>query len=436
MMISSLLWVESTNINNDIHVIDINAKSRIEKNNSTDNIAKSLRMMLEQYFPEMTLHTASTEKIKKLDLRESDYELILTHEKPVVRDANLAGIDAILWEKLSDLSAKLDVFLQLRRYLEKYPLKLNGWSLKEVIHNNRDAVIYRAVDESGHTVAIKRFKYELDHLPVSSIQDFLANIQTQCSLQSSGLVRIYEGGVCDRAFYLVMEYMNHGTLCESLRSCGVLPLAHAMQWFKEIAKSLDCVHQAGLIHRDLKTANIMLNEDGSLALSDYGVSKGILLETGFITEDEIHCSPYFVSPEQVSGEPCTQASDIYSLGVVFYELLTGTKPYENSRAFELMMCHVMAPAPVLPDELANFQGILNRMMAKDYHERFSSELEMKNVGGIDRILRIVIGAAVLAYAAYLWKTTGSQPSPWYLLGAVPLLTGLIGWCPTLFSNGY
>lgn len=365
-MISSLLWVENTNINNDIDVIDFNAYK------NTESITKHLRMLLEQYFPKMILHTATTEKLKDLDLKKSDYQLILTHEQPVVNRANQAGIDAILWQKLSDLSAKLDVLLQLRRYLEKYPIKLQGWNLKEVIHNSRDAVIFRAVDEKGNTVAIKRFKYVLDHLPVSSIQDFLEGIETQCSLESSGLVRIYEGGVCDRAFYLVMEYMNHGTLCQSLRSCGVLPLSHALEWFREIAHSLGCVHQAGLIHRDLKTANIMLRDDGSLALSDYGVSKAILLETGFITEEEIHCSPYYVSPEQVSGVACTQASDIYSLGIIFYELLTGNKPYENNRAFELMMCHVMAPAPVLPDELSRFQEILNKMIAKDSRQRFSN----------------------------------------------------------------
>lgn len=365
-MISSLLWVENANISTNDNVIDINNRK------NTESLTRNLTRLLEQYFPRMVLHKATTEKLKCLDLRKSDYELILTHEQPVVRRANLAGIDAISWEKLSDLSAKLDAFLQLRRYVEKYPLQLQGWNLKEVIHNSRDAVIFRAVDETGKMVAIKRFKYVLDQLPVSSIENFLEGIETQCSLQSSGLVRIYEGGVCNRAFYLVMEYMHYGTLCQSLKSCGVLPLSHALEWFKEIAESLDCVHQAGLIHRDLKTANIMLREDGSLALSDYGVSKGILLETGFITEDEIHCSPYYVSPEQVSGEACTQASDIYSLGVIFYELLTGCKPYENNRAFELMMNHVMAPMPVFPEELSHYQEMLNRMMVKDYRKRFSS----------------------------------------------------------------
>lgn len=360
-MVNSLLWIDKSNV--------------IDAISSKDNtILLNLTLLLEQYFPKLILHTVTLDKSQQLDLKKSDYKLILTHEKNIVRRANLAGIDVILWEKISDLGGKLDTFLQLHRYLEKYPLKLPKWNLKEVIHNGRDAIIFRATNNEGQTVAVKRFKYVLDQLPIGLIQDFIKSIETQCSLQSTGLVQIYEGGMSDQAFYLVMEYMHHGTLRQSLKSCGVLPLPHALEWFKEIAESLACVHQAGLTHRDLKTENIMLREDGSLALSDYGVSKGILLQTGFITEEEIHCSPYYVSPEQVSGESCTQASDLYSLGIIFYELLMGCKPYECNQAFELMMNHVMAPTPVFPEALKAYQATLNGLLAKDYHERFPSAI--------------------------------------------------------------
>ncbi len=361
-MVGSLLWVDKSNI--------LDARS-----SKGSSILSNLTVLLEQYFPKLTLHTITLDNSQQLDLKKSDYELILTHEQKIVRWANMAGIDAILWEKCSDLGGKLDTFLQLHRYLEKYPLKLAGWRLKEVIHDGRDAIVFRAISDDGNTVAIKRFKYVLDQLSVRLIQGFIKNSETQCGLQATGLVKIVEGGMSDQAFYLIMEYMHHGTLRQSLKSCGVLPLPHALEWFKEIAESLKCVHQAGLIHRDLKTENIMLREDGSLALSDYGVSKGILLETEFITEDEIHCSPYYVSPEQVSGEPCTQASDLYSLGIIFYELLMGCKPYECNQALELMMSHVMAPTPVFPEELKAYQATLNGLLAKDYHERFSNVMK-------------------------------------------------------------
>ncbi len=352
-MISSLLWIEN-------------------KSAERETLSGQLTGLLRQYFPKLVLKTASTEKIDCLDLQQNHFELVLTHEQPVAHWAHGAGIDVILWETFADLGAKLDMFLQLQRYKEKYPLQLDNWVLQEVIHNGQDAVIFRALNKEGVSVAIKRFKYQLDQLPDELIRGFLTHIDTQCGLRSRGLVQIMEGGVSDHAFYLVMEYMQHGTLRQSLASCGVLPLPHALAWFREIAESIACVHRAGLIHRDLKTGNIMLREDGSLALSDYGVSKRILLDSGFISEEEIHCSPYYVSPEQVSGDECTQASDIYSLGIIFYELITGEKPFCATQSFELMMQHVMAPVPTLPDELGHFQTTLNGMLAKDYHERFSS----------------------------------------------------------------
>ncbi len=355
-MISSLLWIENSSA-------------------ERETLSGQLTGLLRQYFPRLVIKTTSPENIAFLDLQKTHYELVLTHDQPMVRWANGVGIDVILWEKLSDLGAKLDVFLQLQRYKEKFPLQLDDWVLQEVIHNGQDAVIYRAVNKQGKMAAIKRFKYQLDQLSMPLINSFLAKIETQCGLQSSGLVQIIEGGLSDQVFYLVMEYMQHGTLRQSLNSCGVLPLPHALEWFREIAGSIACVHQAGLIHRDLKTENIMLREDGSLALSDYGVSKRILLDSGFISEEEIHCSPYYVSPEQVSGEECTQASDIYSLGIIFYELVSGEKPFFSTQPFELMMQHVMAPVPELPGELSQFQTTLNGMLAKDYHERFQNAHE-------------------------------------------------------------
>ena len=366
-MVSSLLWVENSGADR-------------------ETLRRRLTGLLKQYFPTLVLHTVSNTKVASLDLRKNHVELVLTCDQFIVNWANKAGIDVILWEKLSDLGAKLDVYLQLQRYLEQYPLQLEQWALQEVIHNGQDAVIYRALNKAAMktggnvannvaNVAIKRFKYRVDQLSNASIQGFLARIDAQCGLQSTGLVQIIEGGLSNQVFYLVMEYMHHGTLRQSLNSCGRPPLAHALEWFREIAEALECVHRAGLIHHDLKTENIMLREDGSLALSDYGVSKRILLDSGFITEDEIHCSPYYVSPEQVSGEACTQASDIYSLGIIFYELLTGDKPFTAEQPFELMMHHVMAPIPELPEELGRFQEILNGMLAKDYHERYQSALD-------------------------------------------------------------
>ena len=308
--------------------------------------------------------------------RAFEYELVIIRDKFVKKRLNQSNTDVIVWKDLSDLAVQLDVYVQLKRYLSQYPLTLKNWTLTEVLHDRDEAVIYRAENAKGELAAIKRFKFKPRRLSNKLVQQFLSHIEKNCSLRSKGLVRFYDGGVRGEAFYLVMEHMQHTTLRQSLKSCGeVLPQTHALEWFHEIVLALDIVHKAGLIHRDLKIDNIMLRGDGSLALMDYGISKRILLDAGFVMESELHCSPHYVSPEQISGDACTQASDIYSLGVIFFELLTGYKPYSASQAHELMMHHVMAPVPVFPAHLKQFQPILSKMMAKDPADRFSNVLD-------------------------------------------------------------
>ncbi|MCF6190039.1 MAG: serine/threonine protein kinase [Cocleimonas sp.] len=345
-----------------------------------ERIPSDMLSLLATKIPNANTSCASFSQLREGEIDVGDYELIITQDKFVKRrlDNHDVGfvVRNIMWKKLSDLSLQLDVFVQLNRYLSKYPLTLENWTLTEVLHDSDEAVIYRAENKEGGLAAIKRFKFKPSHLSDKVVQQFLSHIEKQCSLYSKGLVRFYDGGVSGEAFYLVMEYMQHTTLRQSLISCGeVLPLTHALEWFHEIVEALDIVHKAGLIHRDLKIDNIMLRGDGSLALMDYGVSKRILLDAGFVMEHELHCSPHYVSPEQISGDACTQASDIYSLGVIFYELLMGCKPYSASQAHELMMHHVMAPVPVFPDNLKQFQLTLNKMMAKDPDDRFSSVID-------------------------------------------------------------
>ena len=212
-----------------------------------------------------------------------EHDLYISRDQEVLERLTLNGGTSLHWNELPDLSSKLDVYLQLRRCLSQYPLNLKDWTLKEVLHNSQDCIIYRGVNASGVSAAIKRFKFKPNDLSRELIQNFLQRVEIQCGIRSKGLVHFYDGGICNHAFYLVMEYLRYGNLRQTLNGCEKsLPVVHALEWFKEIALALDCVHQAGLIHRDLKIDNIMLRGDGTLALTDYGVSKRILLDAGFI----------------------------------------------------------------------------------------------------------------------------------------------------------
>jgi serine/threonine protein kinase len=316
----------------------------------------------------------------KIDL--SSFDLLVVEKNNLVTQMKLQNLEMIVWDNFSDLSEKVDVYLQLQRHLKQYPITLSDWTLKEVLHNSESSTIYHAVSSAQNAkptvkdVAIKFFKYKPQNLTAEKISQFIKQINEVSQQKPNGLVEVLDGGVTDNAFYLVMEYLNYGSLRQALNGCGnKLPLTHALSWFQEIVMALDDVHQKGLIHHDLKIDNILLRADGSLALLDYGVSKRILLDAGYISEGELHCSPHYVSPEQISGDSCTQKSDIYSLGVIFYELLVGRKPYSGKMAHELMMQQVMAPVPELPRELSAFQPLLDKMMAKNPRDRLCCAMD-------------------------------------------------------------
>ncbi len=314
-------------------------------------------------------------KTKTVDY--SLYDLCVVRGTDIANRLKRLNVSAIRWDKMEDLSVKFDVFLQLHRHLKKYPLDLQDWRLTEVLHNSQDCIIYKGVDANANLVAIKRFKFQASQLSEKSVREYLKGISLQCGVRSNGLIDFYEGGISNNAFYLVMEYLPLGNLRRFLDARDkVLPLRHALEWFEEIANALAAVHQAGLIHRDLKIDNIMLREDGSLALTDYGVSKNILLSADFLTEDEFHGSPYYVSPEIIIGDPCSGSSDIYSLGIIFYELLAGARPYNGNNSHDLMMAHIKKPIPSLSNELMLFQPLLEKMMAKSPNDRFVDMTEL------------------------------------------------------------
>ncbi|MEE9444670.1 MAG: serine/threonine-protein kinase [Cocleimonas sp.] len=346
-----------------------------------NNTSCDVQALLESKIPDIAI---TIKPNKALAAYLPAYDLAIIEKKQSVSQLlKKKDVGLIVWEDFSDLSVKIDMFLQLQRHLKQFPLKLENWTLTEVLHNSDDAIIYHGVNtgESKHPfkhreAAIKCFKFRPSSLTSIKIKNFLDTLNKRTHSNTKGLVRFYDGGVHDSAFYLVMEYLNYGTLRQALNGCGnKLPLTHALEWFQEIVLALDCVHQKGLIHRDLKIDNVLLRSDGSLTLVDYGISKRLLLDAGYMSEGELHCSPHYVSPEQISGDSCTQRSDIYSLGVIFYELLVGRKPYAGSMAHELMIQHVMAPVPVLPESLSSFQPMLDRLMAKNPDDRFCCAVE-------------------------------------------------------------
>ena len=194
----------------------------------------------------------------------------------------------------------------------------------------------------------------------------------------AGIVGLHRGGGLLRALATHPD-VEIAALCdlnqEVLAEVGYLGLRRSIHIVRQLLSALETSHKHGVLHRDLKPGNIMLRKDGSVALIDFGLAKTAKLESEITVKGEIFGTPYYMSPEQGHGNPVDERSDIYSLGVIFYEMLTGEKPYQADTAMGIIYKHARSPIPLLPARLAEYQALLNMMLAKAPDDRLQSAAE-------------------------------------------------------------
>jgi eukaryotic-like serine/threonine-protein kinase len=213
-------------------------------------------------------------------------------------------------------------------------------------------------------------------LKVSRITDgseepqFSREYETIGALRHPSVVDIYDYGVNEGREFIAMEYFPCGDFKARLQN--LLTEAEALEYLRRVAAALAVVHQQGILHRDLKPPNIMLREDGQIVLIDFGLAKSLTNFTCSTAAGVLRGSPYYMSPEQAQGEVLDNRSDLYSLGVIFYEMLTGNKPFLGATAIEVLQQHVTAPIPQLPPDLQQHQLLLEGLMAKQRDDRFAS----------------------------------------------------------------
>jgi DNA-binding response OmpR family regulator len=202
----------------------------------------------------------------------------------------------------------------------------------------------------------------------SSFRRFLQEYEIVQRIRHPGVVRLYDLGMSDEHAYLVMEYFRAGDLRKRMKK-GIAP-REALQVAIAIARALDGVHKAGVLHRDLKPGNVMLREDGTLALIDFGLAKDDALTREITDHGTIFGTPHYMSPEQGHGEPIDIRSDLYSLGVILFEMLEREKPFVAQNPMAIIYKHRKAPIPVLREPLTLLQPIIERFLAKEPADRF------------------------------------------------------------------
>jgi len=209
------------------------------------------------------------------------------------------------------------------------------------------------------------------------VQRFVQEAELIAELNSPFVVKVYDYGLTDDYGFIAMEFFSRGDLKQRMER--ELSPEIAINYMTHIAYGLAAIHKIGIIHRDLKPANIMFRGDDSLALADFGISKRIDANEDLTTMGQILGTPHYMSPEQGEGRLVDIRSDIYSAGVLLFELLTGEKPFKGSTPASLIYQHVHGDIPKLPHVISSFQEIVDKSLAKKPDDRFQTASEFIKV---------------------------------------------------------
>ncbi|MFT5083787.1 MAG: serine/threonine-protein kinase PpkA [Lentisphaeria bacterium] len=245
--------------------------------------------------------------------------------------------------------------------------EIPGYDIIEVIGRGGMASVYRARQHSfDRNVAVKILKPDLSE-DDAFCQRFVMESLIVAKLSHSNIVQVYDVGEIQNHYFIAMEFLSGGDLHAKLQK-GLTTKA-AVSIIKQMSSALDFAHRKHIIHRDLKPDNVMFREDGAAVLTDFGIAKETNADINLTQTGLIVGTPKYMSPEQIRGSEPSPEGDIYSLGILFYQLLTNRVPFAGADLMATAYMHFNEPVPLLPPPLARFQTLIEQMLAKDASER-------------------------------------------------------------------
>ncbi len=239
------------------------------------------------------------------------------------------------------------------------------------------------VYEGDHPTLHRKVAIKVLHPHLMESEDFIARFEREArsaaSLRHPNIVQVYDFDVEDEIVYMVMEFVDGGSLKDRMQGYakrkGYLPLKEVADVSRQVDRALDYAHKRGLVHRDVKPSNILIDQDGDAFLTDFGIVR-IVSDTQFTSTGALIGTPHYMSPEQGRGETLTPASDIYSMGVILYEMLVGAPPYDADTPLAIIHKHNNEPVPhprdLRPDLPEAVEAVVVQALSKTPEERFQS----------------------------------------------------------------
>src|ERR1044072_1520041 len=260
------------------------------------------------------------------------------------------------------------------------PEKIGIYEVKSELGRGGMATVYRAYDPRfEREVAVKVLPSELLHSDPQFRLRFEREAKIIAQLEHSAIVPVYDVGEADGQPYFVMRFMNGGSLSDRIKAGGLI-VEDASRILGAIAPGLDEAHSNGIVHRDIKPSNILFDKRGNPYISDFGIAKLSQAQSGNVTGSAIIGTPAYMAPEQAQGIEVDGRADIYALGIILFEILTGKQPYEADTPMAVAIKHITDPVPHIlqtnPKLPESMDTIIQKAMAKDKTQRFSTAVEM------------------------------------------------------------
>jgi tRNA A-37 threonylcarbamoyl transferase component Bud32 len=265
--------------------------------------------------------------------------------------------------------------------------QIAGYRLVKTIAESAAAAVYLASNDNlTQPVALKVQALNRDEVTEADRQRFVRECQILSSLNHRSIADVLDFGITEEYSYLALEYFPCGSLRDRLKN--PVSEADAVNYARQIGEALQVLHAAHVVHRDLKPSNLMLTDDNRVILIDFGSASVRVAASDLSRSDLCTGTPYYVCPEQIDNRDPDGRGDLYSLGIVLYEMLVGALPYVGNNLTEIFVAHRAAPVPRLPQRVLRYQPIIDRLLAKEPADRYpSAALFLEDLSAVSAPIR-------------------------------------------------